>query len=76
MNETYKTTEAETLVSRMEKLGYTLTGKVAMVAWGFWEGYFRVPQYRLKKNHRFPYFPKGEVVRAQLHENQIIFLKD
>ena len=55
--------EAETLVSRMKKLGYTLTGKVEMVAWGFWEGDFQAPH------------TEAHTVRAQLHEDQIIFLK-
>ena len=63
MSKTYEATEAETLVSRMEKLGYTLTGKVEMVAWGFWEGNFQAPH------------TGANTVRAQLHENQIIFLK-
>jgi len=55
-------TEPERLISHMEKLGYTLTGKIEMVAWGFWEGDFQAPR------------AKAHPVRAQLHENQIIFL--
>ena len=58
--------EAETLVSRMKKLGYTLTGKVEMVAWGFWEGDFREDHNSFRKEH---------TVRVQFHENYIIFLK-
>ena len=51
----------------MKKLGYTLTGKVEMVAWGFWEGDFQAPH------------TDAHTVRAQLDTResptQVIFLK-
>ena len=55
----------------MEKLGYTLTGKVQMVAWGFWEGDFQVS---------ISFGTGTHTVRAQLDTRespaQVIFLKE
>ena len=56
-------TEIETLISRMAKLGYVLTGEIKMVAWGFWEGNFEAPFLK-------------HPVRAQFHEGQIVFLEN
>ena len=62
-------TEPERLINHMEKLGYTLTGKVQMVAWGFWEGDFQVP---------ISFGTGTHTVRAQLDTRespaQVIFL--